>query len=118
MTIQHILALIPARGGSKGVPRKNILPIAGKPLIAYSIQQARSSTLITRVVVSTDDDEIAAIARQWGAGVPFIRPAWCAEDTSPDIDVFRHALTWLNEHEGYLSRRGCSPSAPGTGPSG
>jgi N-acylneuraminate cytidylyltransferase len=96
-----ILALIPARGGSKGVPRKNILPIGGKPLIAYSIQQARASSLIDRVIVSTDDEEIAAVARAWGAEVPFMRPGWCAEDVSPDIDVFRHALQWLSQHEGY-----------------
>jgi CMP-N,N'-diacetyllegionaminic acid synthase len=99
--IAPILALIPARGGSKGVPRKNILPINGKPLIAYSIEQARSSGLINRVVVSTDDHEIAAVARQWGAEVPFIRPDWCAQDNSPDIDVFRHALAWMHDHEGY-----------------
>ncbi|MGQ0811355.1 MAG: acylneuraminate cytidylyltransferase family protein [Nitrospiraceae bacterium] len=101
MTMQSILALIPARGGSKGVPRKNIIPIAGKPLIAYSIQQARSSKLINRVVVSTDELEIAEVAREWGAEVPFIRPAWCAQDVSPDIDVFRHALEWFHEQEGY-----------------
>ncbi len=99
---RDILAFIPARGGSKGVPRKNILPIAGKPLIAYSILQALAATRITRVVVSTDDEEIAAVARTWGAEVPFMRPAWCAQDASPDIDVFRHALDWLVEHEGYL----------------
>jgi CMP-N,N'-diacetyllegionaminic acid synthase len=96
-----ILALIPARGGSKGVPRKNILPLAGKPLIAYSILQALASKWINRVVVSTDDEEITQIARQWGAEVPFIRPAWCAEDASPDIDVFCHALNWFSEQEGY-----------------
>lgn len=96
-----ILALIPARGGSKGVPRKNILPIAGKPLIAYSIEQALASKLINRVVVSTDDAEIAAVAREWGAEVPFMRPAWFAQDASPDIDVFRHALEWFHTQEGY-----------------
>lgn len=97
-----ILALIPARGGSKGVPRKNIIPIAGQPLISYSIQQACASKLINRVIVSTDDQEIAEVAREWGAEVPFIRPAWCAQDLSPDIDVFRHALTWLREEEQYI----------------
>ncbi len=97
-----ILALIPARGGSKGVPRKNILPLAGKPLIAYSILQALASKWINRVVVSTDDEEIAQIARQWGAEVPFIRPAWCAEDMSPDIDVFRHALNWFSDQESCI----------------
>lgn len=101
MTTASILALIPARGGSKGVPRKNILPIAGKPLIAYSIEQARASTRINRVVVSTDDEEIAAVARSYGAEVPFLRPGGFAQDASPDIDVFRHALEWFREEEGY-----------------
>lgn len=98
---RHILALIPARGGSKGVPRKNILTVAGKPLIAYSILQALASKLVSRVVVSTDDQEIADVARTWGAEVPFIRPESCAQDDSPDIEVFTHALRWLAEHEAY-----------------
>jgi N-acylneuraminate cytidylyltransferase len=97
----QILALIPARGGSKGVPRKNIMMIAGKPLIAYSILQAHASQRINRVIVSTDNEEIAEVARQWGAETPFMRPAEYAQDLSPDIDVFRHALTWLAENEGY-----------------
>lgn len=96
-----VLALIPARGGSKGIPRKNILPILGKPLIAYSILQALESKRIQRVIVSTDDEEIAAVSREWGADVPFLRPAEFARDLSPDIDAFRHALQWLAEHEGY-----------------
>lgn len=97
----EILALIPARGGSKGIPGKNIMHIAGKPLIAYSILQALASRHITRTVVSTDDHEIAVVARQWGAETPFIRPAEFATDLSPDIDTFRHALRWLDEHEDY-----------------
>jgi N-acylneuraminate cytidylyltransferase len=95
------MALIPARGGSKGIPRKNLLSIAGRPLIAYSILQARASQRITRVVVSTDDEEIAEVARQWGAETPFLRPEEHAADLSPDIDVFRHTLRWLETHEGY-----------------
>lgn len=98
----EVLALIPARGGSKGIPRKNLLPIAGRPLIAYSILQAIESRRITRVIVSTDDREIADTARQWGAEVPFMRPEEIAGDLSPDIDTFRHALLWLQEHEGYV----------------
>lgn len=97
----RVLALIPARGGSKGIPRKNVMPLAGKPLIAYSILQAQASRYINRVIVSTDDDEIAAVARDWGAEVPFMRPAEYAQDLSPDIDAFRHALTWLKQHEDY-----------------
>jgi CMP-N,N'-diacetyllegionaminic acid synthase len=98
----EILALIPARGGSKGVPRKNILPLAGKPLLAYSIEQARAARHIGRVIVSTDDEEIAGVAREHGAEVPFTRPGEFAQDLSPDIDVFRHALTWLRDHEAYM----------------
>ena len=96
-----ILALIPARGGSKSIPRKNIREVAGKPLIAYSIEQALRSRRITRVIVSTDDREIADIARAHGADVPFMRPSEFAQDYSPDHDVFRHALEWLGDQEGY-----------------
>lgn len=97
----NILALIPARGGSKSIPRKNIRQVGGKPLIAYSIQQALASRLITRVIVSTDDEEIAGIAKIYGAEIPFLRPSQFAQDDSPDIDVFRHALEWLRTQEGY-----------------
>jgi N-acylneuraminate cytidylyltransferase len=97
----QILALIPARGGSKGVPRKNVMMIGGKPLIAYSILQAQASRRINRVIVSTDDDEIAQVARDWGAEVPFMRPVEFAQDLSPDIDAFRHALAWLKDNENY-----------------
>jgi CMP-N,N'-diacetyllegionaminic acid synthase len=97
-----VLALIPARGGSKGIPGKNILPVAGKPLIAYSIEQAVASRHVTRVVVSTEDEGIARIARDRGADVPFLRPAEFARDLSPDIDVFRHALSWLRDEEDYV----------------
>lgn len=97
----EVLALIPARGGSKSIPRKNLITIAGKPLIAYSIEHARASRHITRVIVSTDDEEIADTARHYGAEVPFMRPAEFAEDDSTDLDVFRHALITLRETEQY-----------------
>jgi len=97
----EVLAIIPARGGSKTIPRKNIKPFAGFPLIAYSIAAGLQSDLITRVIVSTDDEEIAAVSRRYGAEVPFIRPAAHAQDQTPDLPVFEHALDWLNEHEGY-----------------
>ena len=97
----EILALIPARGGSKGIPRKNLLMLEGKPLIAYSIEHALTSRYITRTIVSTDDSEIAEVASRFGAEVPFMRPAEFAQDLSPDIDVFRHALTWLHDHQAY-----------------
>lgn len=97
----EILALIPARGGSKSIPRKNLLPLNGKPLLAYSIGQALASQFITRTVVSTDDQEIADVARAFGAEVPFMRPAECAADHSTDLDVFRHALATLRDRAGY-----------------
>ena len=97
----EVLAIIPARGGSKSIPRKNIKPFAGHPLIAYSIAAALQAESVTRVIVSTDDDEIAAVAREYGAEVPFRRPAELAQDATPDLPVFTHALAWLEEHEGY-----------------
>ena len=95
------LAIIPARGGSKGIPRKNIRPFSGYPLIAWSIAAAKQSASVTRVLVSTDDGEIAAVARQFGAETPFLRPAEFAQDNTTDLPVFEHALRWLDEHEGY-----------------
>lgn len=100
--VTEVLALIPARGGSKSIPRKNIRQFAGHPLIAYSIAAGRASEMVTRVIVSTDDEEIAAIARDYGAEVPFLRPVELARDETPDLPVFQHALTWLAEEEGYL----------------
>lgn len=95
----RLLAIIPARGGSKGVPRKNLRLLAGKPLIAYAIETALASG-VDRVVVSTDDPEIAAVARQYGAEVPFIRPVELARDDSPEWLVWRHAIRTLGVAEG------------------
>jgi CMP-N,N'-diacetyllegionaminic acid synthase len=97
-----ILALIPARIGSKSIPKKNIREIGGKPLIAYSIEHGLASKLIDRVVVSTDSEEIAKVARAFGAEVPFLRPSELAEDYSLDIDFHRHAVEWLRKNENYL----------------
>lgn len=97
----EVLALIPARGGSKSIPRKNIRLFAGHPLIAYSIAAGLAAEMVTRVVVSTDDDEIAALACRYGAEAPFLRPAEFSQDQTPDLPVFQHALEWLAEHEGY-----------------
>jgi N-acylneuraminate cytidylyltransferase len=97
----EILALIPARGGSKGIPRKNIRSFARHPLIAWSIAAAEQSLFVTRIVVSTDDEEIASVAREYGAGTPFLRPAELAQDHTTDLPVFEHALRWLEEEEGY-----------------
>lgn len=99
--MKDILALIPARGGSKGIPRKNIRSFAGYPLIAWSIAAAKQSALVTRIIVSTDDEEIAAVAREWGAEVPFLRPSELAQDKTTDLPVFEHALKFLEEVEGY-----------------
>jgi CMP-N-acetylneuraminic acid synthetase len=101
MTAPEILAVIPARGGSKGIPRKNILPFAGYPLIAFSIAAALQAERVRRVIVSTDDEEIAEIARHYGAETPFLRPTELAADHSTDLPVFQHALTWLDENEHY-----------------
>ncbi len=97
----EVLAIIPARGGSKGLPRKNIRSLAGHPLIAYSIAAGLQAGLVTRTIVSTDDEEIAAVARKYGAETPFLRPAEFAQDNTLDLPVFQHALTWLTEHEDY-----------------
>lgn len=97
----NILAVIPARSGSKSVPDKNIRKMNGKPMLAYSIDHAKKSKWINRVVVSTDSEKYAEIARAYGAEVPFLRPAEYAEDNSLDIDVFYHVLTELKKREGY-----------------
>jgi CMP-N-acetylneuraminic acid synthetase len=97
----EILALIPARGGSKSIPRKNILKFAGHPLIAFSIAAGLASEVISRVIVSTDNEEIAEIAREYGAEVPFLRPGEISKDETPDLPVFQHALNWLETNETY-----------------
>jgi CMP-N,N'-diacetyllegionaminic acid synthase len=91
------LGLIPARGGSKGLPGKNIRPLAGKPLLAWTIDAARASGVIDRLVISTDDDGIAAVAREHGCEAPFLRPAHLATDESPTIDTVMHALETLGD---------------------
>lgn len=96
-----ILAVIPARGGSKGVPNKNIKELLGKPLIAYTIEQARSSRYIDRTIVSTDSPVIHDIAAYYGAEVPFLRPQELATDQSGTLDVLVHAMDWLKKNENY-----------------
>ena len=98
----QVLAIIPARSGSKSVKDKNIRLIDGKPMIAYSIEHAQKAECIDRVIVSTDSEEYAAIAREYGAETPFLRPAEYATDTALDFDVFLHALTYLEQEEGYI----------------
>jgi N-acylneuraminate cytidylyltransferase len=106
---KKVLALIPARGGSKGVPRKNLREAGGRPLIAWSIAAARASQLVDRVVVSSDDAEILAVAREWGAETPFTRPAELARDDTPSIDVALHALEALPGHDYLVLLQPTSP---------
>jgi len=96
-----VLALVPARGGSKGIPRKNLQLLAGKPLVVHAIETGLAARLVSRVVCSTDDEEIAEIARQAGAEVPFRRPPELAQDVSEDWPVFVHALEWLEREDGW-----------------
>jgi len=98
---KKVVAVILARGGSKGIPRKNIAPLAGKPLIAYTIEAAKRCSLIDRVIVSTDDDEIAKVARDYGAETPFKRPPELAADTSRPEPCLKQAVEWLEENENY-----------------
>ena len=97
-----ILGVITARGGSKTIPRKNIKLLAGKPLIAWTIEAARQSHVLERVIVSTDDERIAAISRKWGAEVPFLRPKKLAEDDTPTFPVLKHAVSFLKSSKGYI----------------
>lgn len=99
---REVLALIPARGGSKSIPGKNIKDFAGHPLISYSIAAGLAAESVNRVVVSTDDEQIAAIARKYGAETPFLRPLEFSRDDTPDLPVFQHAVNWLQAEEGYL----------------
>lgn len=96
------IALIPARAGSKSIPHKNVRLFCGKPLMVHSIEQAKACSLIGRVLVSTDNEQYAEIARRHGAEVPFLRPAEIARDESTDFEVFRHALQWLGANEGKM----------------
>ncbi len=98
----NILAIIPARSGSKSIPNKNIRSVGGKPLLAWSILQAKESKLINRIILSTDSKEYAKIGMEYGAEVPFIRPDQLSQDSSTDLEVFKHLLTWLWENEKYV----------------
>lgn len=102
MIKMDILAIIPARSGSKSVAHKNIRLLLGKPLIAYSIEHALACRHINRVIVSTDSEQYAEIARQYGAEVPFLRPSEISGDRSNDLEFFIHALDWLEKNEGYV----------------
>ena len=109
-----ILGVVTARGGSKSIPRKNIKELAGKPLIAWTIEAAKDSGVFDRVILSTDDQEIADIGKRFGAEVPFMRPPELAQDATPHLPVMQHAVTWLKEHEHYEPDFVCilQPTAP------
>src|SRR3989338_7151887 len=97
----RILGIIPARGGSKSVPRKNIKELGGKPLIGWTIDAAKASGVLDRIILTTDDNEIAGVGKQSGVEVPFMRPKELAEDKTPTLPVLQHAVEWLKEHERY-----------------
>ena len=99
----EILGLIPARLNSKGIPRKSLAPLAGRPLVEYTFDAARASRALTRIVVSTDDPDVAALARAQGIDVPFMRPSSLAADDTPMLEVMRHAIGWLRQAESYES---------------
>nr|MBC8413335.1 acylneuraminate cytidylyltransferase family protein [bacterium] len=110
---KRVLGLIPARGGSKGLPHKNIRPMAGKPLIAWTIEAVLASKLLDRAVVNTDDEEIAGVARDFGAEIPFMRPADLAGDATPMIDVVSHAIEILrNAGDSYDYLALFEPTSP------
>ncbi|WP_456324634.1 pseudaminic acid cytidylyltransferase [Desulfonauticus submarinus] len=102
-----IIAIIPARSGSKRIPNKNIKLFAGKPIIAYSIEAAKKVNVFDRIIVSTDSELIANVATQWGAEVPFLRPSKLADDYTGIDDVMLHALNWLQENEGLNVKYFC-----------
>lgn len=102
MDKKNILGVITARGGSKGIPGKNIKELGGKPLIAWTIEVAKQSKMISHLIVSTDDEEIADVCRQYGADVPFMRPAELAEDKTPHLPVMQHAIKFMEDKLGLV----------------
>ena len=100
-SMAKILGIITARGGSKGIPGKNIKPLLGKPLIVYTIEAAKESRALDRIILSTDDVNIADVAKRYGCEVPFLRPRELAQDTTQHLPVLQHAVRWLKNNEGY-----------------
>jgi CMP-N,N'-diacetyllegionaminic acid synthase len=97
----EVMGIVGIRSGSRGVPHKNIRPLAGRPLVGWILDAARSAGLVSRVVVSTDSEEYAAVARSFGADVPYLRPPELADDESPEFEFVKHVVEWLDDHEGY-----------------
>lgn len=106
---KRVLAIIPARGGSKGIPRKNIIDLAGKPLIAWSIIEAKKSIFIDHLIVSSEDEEIIKVANEWGADVPFVRPAELARDDTPAVEPVIHAIEALPGYDYVVLLQPTSP---------
>jgi CMP-N,N'-diacetyllegionaminic acid synthase len=96
----RVVAIVPARGGSKGIPRKNLVELGGRSLLAWAVRAGLEAGCVARTIVTTDDLEIAEAARRAGAEVPFLRPAGLAADDTTDLPVFQHALRWIAEHDG------------------
>ncbi|MDB9891139.1 acylneuraminate cytidylyltransferase family protein [Alphaproteobacteria bacterium] len=109
MAGMSLLVIIPARGGSKGIPRKNIKPLAGRPLIGWSIDTAKQASCVDRTIVSTEDEEIASVARELGADVPFMRPAELAADDAPGMAPVLHAISQLTDFDWVLLLQPTSP---------
>jgi len=97
-----VLAIMPARGGSKGIPKKNVKLLVGKPLIAWTIEEAKKSKYVDRLILSSEDDEIIKVAEEWGCEAPFVRPPELAKDDTPGIDPVLHALNTLKEKYDYV----------------
>jgi len=106
---KSILAIIPARGGSKGIPRKNICMLAGKPLIAWTIEEAKKSKYIDRLIVTSEDEEIIKVAKEWGCEVPFVRPVELAQDDTPGIEPVLHAVSVLPGYDYVVLLQPTSP---------
>lgn len=106
---KSVLAVIPARGGSKGVPRKNIRELAGKPLIAWTIEEAKKSKYIDRLILSSEDEEIIDVAKKWGCEVPFVRPKELAQDETPGIEPVLHAVNMLTGYDYVVLLQPTSP---------
>lgn len=97
----NILGVVPARGGSRSIPRKNIALVAGRPLLQYTCEAALRSKRLTRTILSTDDEEIGSVGRACGIEVPFLRPDFLAQDETPMVEVLHHAVSWLANHNGF-----------------
>jgi CMP-N-acetylneuraminic acid synthetase len=99
--VKKALGLIPARGGSRSIPHKNLVPLLGRPLLAYTCEAALQAKGLARTILSTDDEKIAEVGRGFGIEIPFLRPAELARDETPMVEVMRHAIAWLEEQEGF-----------------